>query len=81
MAHSPSINFVQNRLGFCFAVLVFKVFTHPLDEVVLEYSFDELVKQIWSDELIDVGIGEVFSKWLDGNELDLGWQITKTYSL
>lgn len=48
-------------------MLVFKVLTDPLDKVILEYPFDKLVKQIWSDELVDVGVGKVLGKWLNGN--------------
>ena len=64
----PSIDFIQDRVGFCFAVLTLKVFTHPLNEVILKHSLNELVKQIWSDKLIDVGVGEVVSKRLESSE-------------
>lgn len=50
-------------------MFTFKVFTHPLNEVILEYSLDELVKQVRGDKFVDVGIWEVFCKWLGGDEL------------
>lgn len=52
-------------------MFMFKVFTHPLNEVILEYTLDELVKQVWGDKFIDVGIWEVFCKWLGGDELQV----------
>ena len=55
-------------------MLVFKVFAHPLNKVVLEHTLDELVKKVWSDELIDVGIGKVFREWLGSDEF--GSEIT-----
>lgn len=68
VVHLPAINLVQNGLGFCFPMLVFEVLTDPLNEVILEYPLDELVKQIWSDELVDVGVGKVLGKWLNGDD-------------
>jgi hypothetical protein len=40
-------------------MFAYKVFAHPLNKVVLEYPLDELVEQVGSDELVDVGVGEV----------------------
>ena len=42
-----------------------KVLTHPLNKVVLEHPFNELVEQVWSDEFIDIGVGEVFCERLE----------------
>jgi hypothetical protein len=54
-------------------VLAFKVFTHPLNEVVLEYPLDELVEQVRSYELVDVRIGEVVCERL--RHIEFGLQI------
>ena len=45
-------------------MLVFKVLTHPLNKVVLEYPLDELVEQIGSNELVDIRVGEIFCERL-----------------
>jgi len=47
-----------------FAMFTFKVLTHPLDKVVFEYPLDELVQQVWSDEFVNISIGEVFCERL-----------------
>jgi len=40
MVYLPSINFIQNGIGFRLAILTFKVFTYPLNEVVLVIAHD-----------------------------------------
>lgn len=49
-------------------MFTFKVFTHPLDKVVLEHPLDELVEQVWTNQFVDICIGEVFCKRLGGGE-------------
>ena len=52
-------------------MLFFKIAHNPLNEVVFEHTLDELVKQIWGDEAIDVCMGKVLSERLEG-ESDYG---------
>lgn len=40
------------------------VLLHPRDDVVFEGALDELVQKVGSEELMDVGTGEVRSKGL-----------------
>lgn len=42
----------------------FQVLTHPFNEVILECSFDELMQNIGSKELMDVGARKVVCKGL-----------------
>jgi hypothetical protein len=37
---------------------------HPADDMVLECSKNQLVKDVGSDQLMDVGAREVCSEWL-----------------
>jgi len=46
-------------------MFMFKVLAHPLNEVVFKHPLDELVEQIWSDKLVNIGIGEVFCEGLE----------------
>ena len=52
-------------------MFVFEVLAHPLNKVVLEHPLNELVEQVQSDELIYIGIGEVFSKRLGSGEFQV----------
>ena len=45
-----------------------EVLAHPLNKVVLEHPLDKLVEQVWSNEFVDISIGEVFCKRLGGSE-------------
>jgi hypothetical protein len=51
-------------------MFAFKVFAHPLNKMVLENPLDELVEQVWCDEFVDIGVGEVFCEGLDSGEPD-----------
>jgi len=53
-------------------MFVFKVLAHPLNKVILEYPLDELVKQIWSNELVDISVGKIVSERLDSDEFESG---------
>ena len=45
-------------------MFTFKVLAHPLNKVILENALNNLVKQVQGDELIDIGIGEMFGERL-----------------
>jgi hypothetical protein len=40
------------------------VFFDPINEMVLECALDDLVKEVRSDELMNIRSGKVTSKWL-----------------
>jgi hypothetical protein len=61
---SPTVYLIQNILSLCLSILQFKVVNHPLNKVIFEHAFDELMKKVWGDEFVDVGIGKMFSEWL-----------------
>jgi hypothetical protein len=48
-------------------MLMLKVLAHPLDEVVFEYTFDELVEEVRSYQFVDVRTREMLSEWLGGD--------------
>jgi hypothetical protein len=41
-----------------------QVFIDPFNEVILEYTFDELVKNIGREELVYVSTREAMCEWL-----------------
>lgn len=43
-----------------------KVLAHPLDKVVFEHAFDELVEEVRSYQFMDVCTREMFGEWLRG---------------
>ena len=45
-------------------MLFLEIANDPLNKMVFEDALDELVKQVWGDELIDVRMGKVFSERL-----------------
>ena len=45
-------------------MLMPKVLAHPLDKVVFEYAFDELVEEVRSYQFVDVCTREMFGEWL-----------------
>lgn len=61
---SPLVNIVYSPLSFAFTVGKFQVFLHPIYEMVLKSSLDELVQDIRGDELVYIGMGEIVCKWL-----------------
>jgi hypothetical protein len=42
----------------------FKIFVDPGYQMVLENSFNKLMKEVWSDEFVYVGSREIISEWL-----------------
>jgi hypothetical protein len=42
-----------------------KVVLDPGDEVVLESSLDDLMKNVWGDQFMDIRSREVICEWLD----------------
>lgn len=61
----PSINVIQDTLCFslCFCYRI-DVFFNPCNEMIFERPFDELVKQIGCEELVNVGAWKVMGEWL-----------------
>ena len=42
----------------------FDVLFHPIDKVIFECTFDDLMKKIWCEQLVYVRTREVVGKWL-----------------
>lgn len=47
-------------------MFVLKVLANPLNKVVFEYTFDELVEEVRGYQFVDVCAGEMLGKWLEG---------------
>lgn len=47
-------------------MLMLKVLAHPLNKVVFEYAFDELVEEVRSYQFMDVCAGEILGERLGG---------------
>ena len=45
-------------------MFVFKILAHPINEMVLENPLDKLVKEVWHDQLVDVGVRKVLRERL-----------------
>lgn len=51
----PSVNLLQNFFSFCLSLAPYYHLSNPLDQMVLECSFDNLMQKIGCKELVDVG--------------------------
>jgi len=47
-------------------MLTLKIFTYPIDEVILEHTLDKLVEDVWSYQFINIRAREIFSEGLKG---------------
>lgn len=43
-----------------------KILTHPVNEVILEYTLDKLVKEVRGYQLVNIRTREMFGEWLTG---------------
>lgn len=64
MDYSPLIDSVEASLCHTFPVRLLQVLTHPGNKVVFESPLYQLMKEIWGNELVDVGVREVVCKGL-----------------
>ena len=48
-----------------FAMSFFKIVVDPGYQMVLEYPFNKLMKEIWSDEFMYVGPRKIICEWLE----------------
>ena len=62
--YSPAVNFVEDPFRIGGTVRVFEVLQHPFNKVILEYTLDDLMKEVRSDEFIYICSGEVGRVWL-----------------
>jgi len=59
-------------------MFAFKMLTHPIDEVILENSFDELMEDVRSYQFINICMGKMVRKWLAGQVNDANTEQTET---
>ena len=60
----PPVNFIKDRVCPGLSVFALKIFTHPVNEVIFKHSLNELMKDIWSDQLVNTHPREMFGKRL-----------------
>ena len=63
----PSVNIIQYLLCFPCRVCVKQIFHNPINQMVLKSPLDQLVKDIWCNEPMDICSGKQRCEWLDGN--------------
>ena len=61
---SPLINIIHNLLCCSLWMVGVDVILHPWHQMVLESPFNQLMKQIWSEKLMNIGMLEVICEWL-----------------
>jgi len=64
MGHQPAINFIEDPFHIGSAVVIFEVFCYPINKVILEHTFDQLMEEVWCNELMDVRPEEIRCIWL-----------------
>ena len=62
----PPVNFIQNCVRLCLSMLVLKILTYPINEVIFKYTLDELVQEVRSYQLVYIRTRKIICKWLDG---------------
>lgn len=62
----PTINLIQDGPTLHFSMSLLEITHNPLDKMVFEHTLNQLVKEVWGDEFIDVCMGEMFGEWLRG---------------
>ena len=65
------VNIFTNFLCLFFSMLQVQIIIHPGHKVVFEDTFDELMKQIWCKEHVDISMREAVSKWLKMTSADI----------
>lgn len=60
----PSVNVVENFLCLT-RIVAFDVLFNPRNEVVFKCPFNDLMKNIWCNQLVDIRSREIFSKGLE----------------
>ena len=58
------VDLVKDQVHFGFPTFSFEVFDHPINKVIFEDSFNELVEDVWGDQFIDICTREMLSEWL-----------------
>ena len=60
----PSINVIENLARLRRSMLMGQILFHPLDEMVLEATFDQLMEKIRRHHLMYVSTGEIIGEEL-----------------
>lgn len=61
----PMINIIKYFFCPSFAMSFFKIVIDPGYQMVLKNPFNKLMKEIWSNELMNVGPREIIGEWLE----------------
>jgi hypothetical protein len=60
----PSINVVEDLVGLCLTMGHNKIFINPRNKMILEYTLDELMQDVWGNKLLNISAGEIVCKRL-----------------
>ena len=60
------INLIENCVCLCLSMFAFEILTHPINEVIFEDAFDDLMEEIWGYQFINICVGKMFCKRLAG---------------
>lgn len=60
----PPVNIIHDSLGFACSMCDFDVVFDPGNKMIFERPFDDLVKYVRRQKLVDVGAWEVCRVWL-----------------
>lgn len=75
----PPVNLVEDRVRLSLSMFAFKVLAHPVDEVIFEDPFDELMKEIGGYQFIDICVGKMVCKRLAELVSDADTERNKTH--
>ena len=67
----PTIDIRHNTSCARFPVNKDQIIFNPLNQVVFETTFYNLVEEIWCDELVDVGTWKRVSEWLESERNEI----------
>jgi hypothetical protein len=64
MIYQPAIDFIEDAFHASGAMETFEVLCYPINEVVLEHTFDYLMEEVGNYELVYICPGEICCVWL-----------------
>jgi hypothetical protein len=80
LSNLPTINVIKDLICASLAMHRYKILCNPINEVILEDAFNQLVQQIRCDKFVDVGSREIIREWLQNNIRTLGLGFGNTYN-
>ena len=60
----PPINLIKDWACLGLPMFTFKILAHPIDKVIFENPFDELMEEVGGYQFMNVCMGKIVCKWL-----------------